>query len=137
MSGRPGRPGVTRRYHALIRRLPLRPIASDGELRLASALIDELTARDLAPDEADYLDVLADLVERYEDAHHPIPETRGPDVLRHLLESSRMTQADAALAAGISESTISRYLGKKVRMRPDGLRRLAGVFRVDVSVFEG
>jgi HTH-type transcriptional regulator/antitoxin HigA len=136
MGGRPGRPDVTHRYHALIRRLPLRPIASDEELRLASALIDELTARDLAPDEDDYLDVLSDLVEKYEDAHHPILPAPGPSVLRHLMEANQMSQAAVARAAGISESTISRYLRKKVRMRPDGLRRLAGLFRLDIDIFK-
>ena len=58
--------GVDRAYLTLIRRFPLRPIRTDTELAAASEMIDELTVRDdLGSTEADYLDVLGDLVEKY------------------------------------------------------------------------
>jgi HTH-type transcriptional regulator / antitoxin HigA len=75
------------RYFALIRELPLRPLRSDTELNRASAMIDRLLARGrLARDEADYLDVLSDLVEKYEDDHYPIQPVAGIDALRHSVE---------------------------------------------------
>jgi len=52
-------------YLSLIRPFPLRPIRSDGELDAAVEVIDSLLDRDdLNGEEADYLDVLGDLVER-------------------------------------------------------------------------
>ena len=62
-------------YLKLIRRFPLRPIRSDADLDRAIAMVDALAARikDLTPDERDYLDVLADLVEKYETDAIPNP----------------------------------------------------------------
>ena len=60
------------RYFDLVREFPLRPLRSDRELDRAIAVIDRLLARGkLASDEADYLDVLSDLVEKYEDEALP------------------------------------------------------------------
>jgi hypothetical protein len=39
----------------------------------------------LAADEEDYLDVLSDLVEKYEDEHYPIEPVSGLDALWHLV----------------------------------------------------
>jgi hypothetical protein len=56
------------RYFVLIHAHPLRPISSDMKLGWAIAIFDRLLARDeLAGDEQNYLDILPDLVERYED----------------------------------------------------------------------
>src|SRR5262249_33997328 len=61
-------------YLALIRRFPLRPIRTEDQLDAAFAIIDELTDRDdLAAAEDDFLEVLGDLVERYEDQHVEMP----------------------------------------------------------------
>src|SRR5271165_1399167 len=59
--------GADPAYLTLILRLPLRPIRTDAELDAAICVIDELTDRDdLSVAETDYLDVLGDLVEKYE-----------------------------------------------------------------------
>ena len=72
-------------------------------------MIDRLLARGgLARDEEDYLDVLSDLVEKYEDQHDPIQPVSGLDALRHLVESSGKTQATVAAGAGLPESTLWR-----------------------------
>jgi len=69
-------------YLALIRRFPLRRILTDDELDIAIAIIDGLIARrELTPGEHDYLDVLSDLVHRYETSAHPIQEV-GDDEVR-------------------------------------------------------
>ena len=49
-------------------------------------MIDRLLAQGaLAADEEDYLDVLSDLVEKYEDQRYPIEPVSGLDALRHLI----------------------------------------------------
>ena len=74
-------------------------------------MIDRLLARGrLAGDEEDYLDVLSDLVEKYEDQHYPIEPVSGLDALRHLVESSGKTRATVAAEAGLPESTLSEVL---------------------------
>ena len=45
----------------------------------------------LTRDEEDYLEVLSDLVEKFEDHHYPIQPVSGLDALRHLIESDGKT----------------------------------------------
>ena len=74
-------------------------------------MIDRLLARGgLARDEEGYLDVLSDLVEKYEDQRYPIEPVSGLDALRHLVESSGKTRATVAAEAGLPESTLSEVL---------------------------
>src|SRR5438309_3592045 len=78
--------GIDAAYLALIRRFPLRPIRSEDELDIAFAMIDELTDRDaLSAAEADYLDVLGNEVERYEDQHVEMPRVSDAEMLRSLM----------------------------------------------------
>src|SRR5207253_1401054 len=80
-------------YLDLILRFPLRPIRSDEELEEAVQVIDSLVDREkLLQDEKDYLDVLSDLVERYESGAHPIDPVSDDVLLRHLMEAKRVTQ---------------------------------------------
>jgi HTH-type transcriptional regulator/antitoxin HigA len=124
------------RYFALIRKLPLRPVRSERKLDQAIAMIDRLLARGrLARDEEDYLDVLSDLVEKYEDEHYPIEPVSGLDALRHLVESSGKTRAIVAAEAGLPESTLSEVLLGRRRLNTRHIGILARYFRIDPGVF--
>ena len=124
------------RYFALIQALPLRPLRSDGELDQAIAMIDRLLARGrLAGDEEDYLDVLSDLVEKYEDRHYPIERVSGLDALRHLVESSGKTRATVAAESGLAELTLSEVLLGRRRLNTRHIGILARYFRIDPGVF--
>ncbi len=127
---RPGR--TSDRYIVLIQEFPLRPLRSDRELDRAVAMIDRLLARGgLARDEEDYLDVLSDLIARYEDEHYPIEPISGLDALRHLVESSGKTQATVAAGAGLPESTLSEILLGRRRLNTRRIGILARYFRLD------
>jgi HTH-type transcriptional regulator/antitoxin HigA len=124
------------RYFALVKELPLRPLRSDSELDRAIAMIDRLLARaGLAGDEEDYLDVLSDLVEKYEDQHFPIEPITGLDALRHLVDSSGKTRATIATEAGLPVSTLSEILLGRRRLNTRHIGILAGYFRIDPGVF--
>ncbi len=65
------------RYLELVRECPLRPIRTKRDYTAAIKTIDQLAVRDedkLDRDEVDYLDVLTNLVEAYENQHYPAPE---------------------------------------------------------------
>jgi HTH-type transcriptional regulator / antitoxin HigA len=124
------------RYFALVQELPLRPISSDGELDRAIAMIDRLLARrELAADETDYLDVLSDLVAKYEDQRYPIEPVSGVDALRHLVESSGKTRATVAAESGMPESTLSEVLSGRRRLNNRHIGILARYFGIDPGVF--
>ncbi len=125
-------------YLALIRRFPLRPITSESDLDCATAVMNSLLDRDdLDKDEAGYLDVLSDLIERYEDKHHPIgvDDLTDAGMLRHLLKAKEVTQAQAARASHIAESTVSEVLAGKRRLTRSQIETLADYFNVAPAVF--
>jgi HTH-type transcriptional regulator / antitoxin HigA len=124
------------RYFDLVRAFPLRPIRTDAELDQAVAMIDSLIDRDdLDPGEQDYLDVLADQVERYESEDHPLPAVSEADMLRHLIEARDITQLKLATETGIAESTISSILSGKRGMSRKHIETLANYFKVSPAVF--
>ncbi len=86
-------------------------------------------------DEEDYLDVLGDLVEKYETSAHPIPPVSDADMLRHLIEAKGVTQAEVAEETGISRSTISEILSGKRTLNRRHIDALAGFFHVSPAVF--
>ena len=126
-------------YLALCRELPLAPIRDDDDLTRANAAAGRLAVRgedDLNDAEADYLDVLSDLIESYErrrfaDLHD---EADPVDVLGDLLDAHGMTASDLGLLLG------NRSLGSKLLRRERGLSKahcvkLAERFGVSPALF--
>ncbi len=67
------------RYLHWLRRCPLRPIRSPGELGRAITTIDALSDQgERTEEEHDYLIVLALLIERYEEVHYPMDDGPAP-----------------------------------------------------------
>jgi len=125
-------------YLELIRAFPLRPIRTERELDRATNVINVLLDRGrLTSAEEDYLDVLSDLVERYEDKHHRIATAGLTDaeMLAHLLEAKDVTQAEVARATGIRESRISEVLSGKRQLTRNQIGKLAAYFWVSPAVF--
>ena len=103
-------------YVDLVREFPLIPIRSDRHLQVAFRMIDRLSIMDeekLTPGEADYLLVVSDLAERYENERHAIDLTHldGIDVLKHLLEENQMSASDLGRLLG------NRQLGTAILRR--------------------
>src|SRR5262245_18333063 len=103
-------------YLNLVREFPLIPIRSQRHLQEAFRMIDGLSVIDeekLTPVQADYLLVLSDLVEKYENEHHAIDLSHrdGIDVLRHLLEENQMNASDLGRLLG------NRQLGTAILRR--------------------
>jgi HTH-type transcriptional regulator/antitoxin HigA len=123
-------------YLKLIGRLPLRPIQTDAELDKAAAIIDELTDRDdLCPAESDYLEVLGDLVEKYEDAHVEMPHVSDAAMLHSLMEEKEVRQADVVRATGISKTVLSLILSGKRDLTREQIGAMSKYFEVDPAAF--
>jgi HTH-type transcriptional regulator/antitoxin HigA len=124
-------------YLKLVRKFPLRPLRSDGELALAIKVIDSLIIRgDLDSGEQDYLDILTDIVEKYEAEQHPMAPVSDADMLRHLIEARRISQSKLADDVKISMSTISEVLNGKRRLNRNHISALSQYFGVSSSVFQ-
>jgi HTH-type transcriptional regulator/antitoxin HigA len=114
----------------------LGPIRTEAELDRATTVLNRLLDRDeLDADEDDYLDVLSDLIRKYERTHHPIEPASAADRLRHLLDSRGLSQAGLARATGIAESTISGLLSDRREFNLRQIESLARYFHVRPRVF--
>ena len=125
-------------YLDLIREFPLKSLRSERELDRATEIIHRLIDRgfdDLTEGEEAFLDVLSDLVEKYETAHHPIEDVSEPVMLAHLIESKGVTQRAVAKATGLKESAISDLLAGRRRFNRDHIQRLAEYFHVSPATF--
>src|SRR5580698_7265994 len=75
------------RYLELVRQFPLRPLRTESDLDTAIVVIDSLIDQDnLSAPEQDYLDVLGDLVEAYENEVVPMTPVGDAEMLRFLIE---------------------------------------------------
>ncbi len=97
-------------FLALVKRFPLTHIRDDDHLAAASAVIDQLLQQELDEGAQEYLNVLTDMVEAYEEVHVPIQDVSEADVLRELMNANRLTQPKLAKSVGIAQSTISAVL---------------------------
>jgi HTH-type transcriptional regulator/antitoxin HigA len=128
--------GIDDAYLALIRRLPLRPIRTVDELDAAFAMIDDLTDRDdLSAAEADYLDVLGNEVERYENQHVEMPRVSDAEMLRCLMEEKGVSQAEVVRGAGISKTVLSLVLNGKRDLTREHIEALSKYFAISPVVF--
>ncbi len=123
-------------YLRLVRAFPLRPIRSESELDHAIEMIDSLIAKEILDSgQEDYLDVLGDLVHKYEAEHDPMLAVSDADMVRFLLESNEMAQTELAQRSGIAESTISEIVAGKRKLSRRHIASLSRVFRVSPAVF--
>jgi HTH-type transcriptional regulator / antitoxin HigA len=114
---------------------PMQSIYNDQQLDAAIAVIDRLLdQRELTPGAQDHLDVLSDLVERYEDEHIPIPEVRGVEMLRYLMEANDLKQADLVSIFG-TKSIVSEVLSEKRSLALSHIQGLSTHFGLPANVF--
>ena len=128
----------TESYWTLCRSFPLRPITSVAELNRATAIIDELVDRgfdDLDHGEADYLDVLSELSEAYEEKQHPLAPVSDGEMLEFLCDQHQVTRIALAEATGIATTTLSAVVQGKKEFTREQIRGLCEFFHTTPDVF--
>lgn len=128
----------TARYLELIREFPLRPIRTKADLIAATRILDRLFGREDADSgEADYVDVLSDLVDSYERDNDPSYDSQATaiEVLRSLMEEHEMKQSTLAAKLGISAPAMSLIVSGDRPITADHARNLGKIFSVDPGVF--
>ena len=90
----------------------LRPIRNDNDLDEALARIEEIFDAEEGTPEDNELAILLDLVERYEDIHHPIPAPTPIAAIEFMMDQRGLTRRDLIPFIG-SASKVSEVLSGK------------------------
>src|ERR1700729_3847285 len=104
-----------KKYFELIKRFPLKPIRSEKENELAAQICDELLDKldSLSSLERDYLEILSDLVERYESKWNEETDIEPRALLKFLMEQNGLSQNDLIPELGSSSRTSEFLSGKR------------------------
>jgi len=125
-------------YLELVLAFPLASIKSEKHLAVAQEVMDRLLAKGkLDRGEETYLDALSDLVASYEDEHHAIAPASDADMLRHLMETKGVTQAQLSQDTSLPKSSISEVLAGRKPFSRQMIRKLADYFKIHVSILAG
>jgi HTH-type transcriptional regulator / antitoxin HigA len=125
-----------RKYRKLLgESLPVR-IRTEEEysrlLRNTEALMEK-PEEQVTEEEGRLLELLAMVIEEYEDRMHPLPKTEPHKMLGHLIEERNLKPS--ALSAVLPKSRISEILNGKRGISKAQAKQLAELLRVPVEVF--
>lgn len=110
-------------------------IHNDEELAAYTSALFQLTAlENPTRSEAEAIELLTLLIERYEETHYPIPAADAVSVVRFLLEHQNLTQRDLIPQFG-SESAVSMFLARQRKLTLDQVRKLSARFKLPADVF--
>ncbi|MFI5379062.1 MAG: type II toxin-antitoxin system HigA family antitoxin [Tepidisphaerales bacterium] len=126
-------------YLELVRRFPLRPVRTEAEYDAAIAVVNTLAIRGedhLTSGQADYLDVLADLVGKYEEEHYRMPTRTGTPLerLRYIVEQAGMSASDLGRLLGNRGLGATLLAGRR-ELSKTHIRMLADHFKVEPGYF--
>lgn len=122
-------------YERLIRRFPLRPIRDDKQNEQASKICDVLIDQGnaLSQAERDYLEVLTDLIAKYESKWDDECAEMSPrELVAYLMEQNNLAQKDLVPEFG-SPSRVSEFLKGERRLSLEQAKRLADRFRLNIA----
>ena len=110
-------------------------IHNDEELEAYTSALFQLTAlENPSRSEAEAIELLTLLIERYEETHYPIPVANAVSVVRFLLEQQDLTQRDLTPEFG-TESAVSMFLARQRRLTLQQVRKLSARFKLPADVF--
>ncbi|MEW5828923.1 MAG: helix-turn-helix domain-containing protein [Chloroflexota bacterium] len=115
---------------------PLLTIRNERDYNAAVKRLNELLD-EIGTDEThplySLLDTLGTLIQAYEEEHHPLPEAKGTDVLRFLMDEHNLKQTDLPEIG--SQGVVSEVLNGKRELNIRQIRALAERFNVSAAVF--
>jgi len=114
----------------------LRPIHTDDEYDRMVALMNSLldaTGDDEKHHLSGLLDLVGDLVSRYEQEHYPIEPAEPKEVLRLLMDARGLKQED--LSAIVPQSNLSAILSGKRKISATLAGKLGKFFGISPAVF--
>jgi len=92
--------------------MEIRPIKTEKDYDLALRRVNTLFDAKPNTNEADELDILVTLIEKYEQKHYPIPEPDPIEAIKFMMEQNGITDADLGVILN-SRSRVSEIFKRK------------------------
>lgn len=122
-------------YEKLTRRFPLRPIRDDAQNERAAEICDMLTSRNnpLNQAESDYLEVLTDLIAKYESKwESDVAHVSSRELIQYLMVENDLSQKDLIPEFG-SASRVCEFLKGERNLSIEQAKRLAKRFSLNIA----
>jgi HTH-type transcriptional regulator / antitoxin HigA len=114
--------------------MDIRPIRNDEDHVAALREIERLWGAAAGTDDGDKLDILATLVEKYEESHWPIVDTSDPvDLLNYVIEELGHSQAELAELLG-SRSRASEILGRRRPLTVEMIHKISQAWKIPADL---
>jgi antitoxin component HigA of HigAB toxin-antitoxin module len=122
---------VPKTYAGLMALHLIRPIRDQVDASNAAEVIDLLAGRKLNAEQADYLDLLSDLYEKWESTQFPIARATGAELLRLVLAERQEGATDLAKLLEIDASLGYRLLRGERQLTAAQIRKAADAYGLD------
>lgn len=113
--------------------MEIRPIRNDEDHAVALREIERLWGAEPGTPEGDALDVLATLVDRYEDERFPLPEADPVEVIEAYMENNDLSRKDLAEVLG-SQSRATEILTHRRSLSIEHIRRLHHAWNIPAEL---
>ncbi len=126
-----------RKYGQILAEALPRPIETDAEYERALEIINRLMSKPehkLTPEEDTLLELLSQLVERYEERNYPIPDAPPHAVIQFLMEDRGLQHKDLMPVLG-SRGVTSEVINGKRKPSKTQIKALAEFFKLPPEVF--
>lgn len=107
----------------------IRPIKTEVDYQQAMTRLEELWGAKSGTLEGDELDILATLIDKYEEEHYPIEAPDAIEALKYLMDEKNVTRKDLELAIG-DRSKVSQVLNRKRELSKRMIRSLHNQFGI-------
>ena len=122
---------IPKTYAGLMAMHLLRPVRDQVDAENAAEMIELLAGHALNAEQADYLDLLSDLYEKWENAQFPLSRASGAELLRLVLAERGEGADDLAKLLGIDVSLAYRLLRDERHLTAGQIRKVADNYGVD------
>ncbi len=111
----------------------LKPIKTEADYREALNRLEEIFDAKLGTTESDELEILALIIDDYENKHYPIDAPDPIEAIKIRMEEMHLKQVDLIPEIG-GKSRVSEILNRKRRLTVDMIRKLATKLNLSANI---
>jgi len=109
--------------------MDIKPIRNQEDLTAAFVRVEQLWGAEIGSPEGDELEILALLIEKYEDEHYPMPPSDPIEAIKFRMDQQGLTPRDLEPFIGTS-GRVSEVLNRKRKLSLSMIKRLHDGLRI-------